>query len=355
MQRRRSVFAACALLVAILLQITGQAHADDLPAPGQLIRHQQWVHAERFARDAARYAQAIDSRIICPVASAQFVSSFGAPRVGHTHAGNDLMAPDGTVIVAPQSGVYRRHGNDSFYLDAQDGTEWFGTHLQGHIAPDGPVTAGQPIALVGHSGNASPSAPHLHLERHPNAGPAVDPYPVLDAACHGQPVPTVATPIEASGRRYYPAPRPTYRFGVMETHLYVNSFRPVAERIDRPTAARIAAWANAAVAAYLRALTPSCTPGDVAGCERLVRTIASRYGVDPNAAVSVARCESGLSPTADNGSFAGLYQQMKSAWAGRASSRGFGGRSVYDPTANASVSMMMVREDGGWRQWSCQP
>lgn len=55
-----------------------------------------------------------------------------------------------------------------------------------HIAPDGAtVRAGQPVALVGHSGNASPDAPHLHIERHPGGGAAVDAYPMLAAACSG--------------------------------------------------------------------------------------------------------------------------------------------------------------------------
>jgi hypothetical protein len=120
---------------------------------------------------------------------------------------------------------------------------------------------------------------------------------------------------------------------------------------------RLAAhYLNGLVRAYLRAMeAASCRPGNPSACESLVRSVASRYGVDPGSAVTVARCESGLNPQASNGgSYLGLFQQSARYWAGRASHYGFGGASAYNARANASVSMGMVR-DGGWGAWECRP
>ena len=132
---------------------------------------------------AGRLAIARGEIIQCAVEIAEFTSSFGAPRVGHTHQGVDMMAPDGTPIVAPESGFYEQHGSESFYLQGNSGTLYFGTHLQEHVAPSGYVETGQLIALVGHTGNASASGPHLHFEIHPGGGDAVDPYPITANSC----------------------------------------------------------------------------------------------------------------------------------------------------------------------------
>lgn len=231
----------------------------------------------------------------CPVPTSSFVSSFGAPRVGHTHQGVDMMAPDGTPIYAPESGNYRQHGNDSFYLDGDSGTVYFGTHLQQHVHADGPVIAGDVIALVGHTGNASPDGPHLHFEIHPGGGAAVDPYPATAAACTG-PSPEV---LAAVGYVAEVGAPPTYPYGRVEVQRFWNSTHK--PNINRATAVRLTAYFNEIVrrqiVAYLRAVT-------------IVYAQAVAAAQIPNEARwdRVAACESGgnWSINTGNGYYGGL-------------------------------------------------
>lgn len=153
----------------------------------------------------------------CPVQGASFVDSWHAPRVGHLHIGTDMMAPDGTPILAPEGGNYRPYSAESFYLDGDSGTEWFGTHLQEHVAPAGRVEAGDVIALVGHTGNASPGSPHLHIEQRPGHGEPINPYPALVAACNG-PSPTE----EALGFVAVVGAPPTYPYQPQEIGEFVG-------------------------------------------------------------------------------------------------------------------------------------
>jgi peptidoglycan LD-endopeptidase LytH len=121
-----------------------------------------------------------------------FVDSWGFPRSGgRSHKGTDIMGPMGAPVYAFTSGVISRHSNSrlggiSLYLRGDDGNTYFYTHLQGY-APRGGVgnrvQAGEHIAYNGDTGNARGGPPHIHFERHPGGGSAVNPYPYLAAAC----------------------------------------------------------------------------------------------------------------------------------------------------------------------------
>ena len=130
------------------------------------------------------------SGFICPVQGAvSFVDSWGAPRSGgRRHQGVDMMSPEGTPTVAPVSGTVSHRGNSlggmSWYVNGDDGNLYYGTHLSAYANQGaGHVQAGTVIGYVGHTGNASANAPHLHFEIRPGGGSAVNPYPTVRAAC----------------------------------------------------------------------------------------------------------------------------------------------------------------------------
>lgn len=164
-----------------------------------------------------------------------WTDTFGAARDGgRTHAGNDLMAPkmtpilavvDGTVDWLNLTGKVSSYNGLPYYnllLRGDDGNDYFYIHLNNDTpgtddGQGGPqyayapgltngsrVTTGQVIGYVGDSGNAEDCPPHLHFEIHLGgyvaAGPgqtrppsAINPYYSLKAA------PTLAE-WEAAGR-----------------------------------------------------------------------------------------------------------------------------------------------------------
>jgi murein DD-endopeptidase MepM/ murein hydrolase activator NlpD len=139
---------------------------------------------------------------VCPVDPPRAVyDGFGVPRYGggyHPHAGNDIMAPQGTPIRATFDGTARISTNSlggyAVYVYGE-----YGYTYNAHLAAPGvtgPVQAGQIIGYVGTTGNAS--TPHDHFEWHPNViptnwsvspygysviGSAVNPWPLLSQVC----------------------------------------------------------------------------------------------------------------------------------------------------------------------------
>jgi peptidoglycan LD-endopeptidase LytH len=138
---------------------------------------------------------------VCPVGTPHsYVDSFGAPRVGHVHMGNDLMAPLGTPIYAPFAGRASSSnsglGGLSVYVYGSQGFV-FNAHLS-RLGALGSVSAGTVIGYVGNSGNAAGGATHDHFEWHATSIPsnpyvspygysvisgAIDPYPYLNQVC----------------------------------------------------------------------------------------------------------------------------------------------------------------------------
>jgi murein DD-endopeptidase MepM/ murein hydrolase activator NlpD len=131
----------------------------------------------------------------------KFWDDWAQPRSGgRTHEGNDIIAAWGSPIVAVESGVIARIGQNELggsvlWLKGLSGTSYYYAHLGQYspgMVPGMPVKAGTVIAFVGQTGNAVFSVPHLHFEVHPGSGDAVDPYPLLRASYDEGSLPVIA-------------------------------------------------------------------------------------------------------------------------------------------------------------------
>jgi murein DD-endopeptidase MepM/ murein hydrolase activator NlpD len=116
---------------------------------------------------------------------------FGAPRSGHTHQGQDVLAACGTTLVAAQGGTVIYSGFQSaagnyIVIHGLDGYD----NSYMHLAQPSPFTegdqvyTGQQIGVVGETGDAT--ACHLHFELWTppgwyNGGTAIDPLPSLQS------------------------------------------------------------------------------------------------------------------------------------------------------------------------------
>jgi murein DD-endopeptidase MepM/ murein hydrolase activator NlpD len=124
----------------------------------------------------------------------EYSDSWGAPRVGHTHQGCDIMAPMGTEAYAVANGTIHiqeqgwqpggANAGNYFRLTVEGGSTFFYyMHMQDITATEGQeVKAGSLVGHVGNTGNAydgGTGAPHIHFEFHPNGGGATNPWLLL--------------------------------------------------------------------------------------------------------------------------------------------------------------------------------
>jgi hypothetical protein len=123
-----------------------------------------------------------------------FGDRFGAPRSGYSHQGQDILASQGTPIVAPLGGTissvaYQASAAGEYIvLNANDGHAYFFAHCVRHstvVSAGQQVVAGARLCDLGQTGDAT--GPHLHFEEWVNgwrtgsASKPVDPMPQLKA------------------------------------------------------------------------------------------------------------------------------------------------------------------------------
>jgi hypothetical protein len=148
-------------------------------------------------------AGAVPPLVFPLVAKTDLWDNYGDPRPNGRHAGIDMENPWRAPVVAVEDGrveyAQAGLGGCMLYLYGRSGTMYLYIHLNNDLTskndnrggcvenvtfavPDGAkVTAGQQVAWVGDSGDASGN-PHLHFEVHPNGGVDVDPFKHLKRA-----------------------------------------------------------------------------------------------------------------------------------------------------------------------------
>jgi len=129
------------------------------------------------------------SSVIFPVAgknSSAIQSRFGEPRDGgrRSHHGVDIFASRRTPVIAAVSGTVSRvqngglGGKTVWLRDARSGSSFYYAHLDEQFVRRGQrVLQGDTLGLVGNTGNARTTPPHLHFGIYSN-GP-IDPYPYV--------------------------------------------------------------------------------------------------------------------------------------------------------------------------------
>lgn len=128
----------------------------------------------------------------------QLTDTFTQARAGgaRVHDAIDIMADEGTPVIAATDGTVEKlffsdgGGGITAYVRSPD-QRWtyYYAHLQKYapgLAEGQQIKRGQPIGLVGHTGNANPAGPHLHFainRMQPGEkwyqGSPINPYPLL--------------------------------------------------------------------------------------------------------------------------------------------------------------------------------
>ncbi len=119
---------------------------------------------------------------------------FGAGRDGHIHQGQDVIAAEGTPLVAPLPGfvywiAFQEGGAGHYVVErADDGRDYVFMHLETGsitVAKGDRLAQGQQFGKVGSTGSSS--GPHLHFEIWPDGwyssktSAPIDPLPQLQA------------------------------------------------------------------------------------------------------------------------------------------------------------------------------
>lgn len=156
---------------------------------------------EQAGFSASRPSRSQISQLMIPVldvSAAELTDTYADARDAgeRLHEALDIEAPAGTTVVAAGPGTIERlffseAGGNTIYIRSADGqTLHFYAHLDDYapgLREGQTIRRGQRLGTVGSTGNADPSAPHLHfaiLRTTPDAewwepASALNPYPLL--------------------------------------------------------------------------------------------------------------------------------------------------------------------------------
>lgn len=190
------------LATALLSMQYGMTHAPAVTDEATLTKHEAMLARQRPpmpilpppAPAAARTAQ---DELIIPVSGVQrrqLSDTWGQARAeGRTHEGIDILAAQGTPVLAAADGrIVKffdsvRGGVTIYQFDRNERFVYYYAHLSSRavgLAEGDQVRQGQVIAYVGMTGNAP--VPHLHFEierlgpeRHWWRAEAMNPFPLL--------------------------------------------------------------------------------------------------------------------------------------------------------------------------------
>jgi len=167
-----------------------------------------WIAAYSRTGDGTSAATPVDRTLILGptglavpvlgVKPAALIDTFSQSRAGgrRAHDALDIMAPAGTPVVAAAPGAVEKlffsngGGGISAYVRSPDGRwNYYYAHLRNYapgLREGQRLSQGDPIGNVGSTGDASPSAPHLHFainRMEPGQrwwqGTPINPYPLL--------------------------------------------------------------------------------------------------------------------------------------------------------------------------------
>ncbi|MCC4605151.1 M23 family metallopeptidase [Xanthomonas campestris] len=171
--RRRLLWIAALCVLAV-----GARWAWQLPVADRL--RTTWELSQMPAPQALRIP-------VHNVRARQIADTFGAPRGrDRTHAGVDIFAPRGTPVVASTHGVVsaigdRGLGGKQVWVLGPAMERHYYAHLDdwaAGLAVGDVVEPGTPLGMVGTTGNARGTPPHLHYGVYGRNG-AYDPLPLL--------------------------------------------------------------------------------------------------------------------------------------------------------------------------------
>ena len=175
--RRVALIAAAALAISVIGSQAAFAQSGGVGSPGSTTTPTTTTPAPAGS-------------MIFPVAGAHtFGDGFGAARSGHTHQGQDIMAPCGTPLVAVSRAKVKfvsfqsLAGNYVVIRNKKLHQDYMYAHLaaRASVSKGTVVQPGQQIGIVGQTGDAS--ACHLHFElwlgKWYRGGHPVNPMPYL--------------------------------------------------------------------------------------------------------------------------------------------------------------------------------